>query len=152
MTSFAQEASDAASTQATADLEAGTETRLVALKSWWSRYCRPFSLWYLAKNKDEQLTIVSQLDLPTGLPQDNWLLPEISSVDKLVGKPLIILLTSRLAALDLCHSEDVAMLEQVRLDGRLVDISQGQLTKIRMPFVDPTDSTQRYSYPALSIS
>ena len=129
------------------DADVDVETRLSALSLWWSKHSRSFSLWYLALNREQQKEVIAKTEVfSTQLPAGNWLLPEFDEQsDFLLDRSLCILMTSRRASADLSLSDDLKMLESVRTAGHLPDLSSGQFSQLRCPFVDLFDPTQRYN-------
>ena len=137
-------------------LPVDVEVKTVALSNWWQRHNRSFSLWYLMLGETKQIeTLLQCLDMPKStsskdgsvsapLKATDIIVPELvaDTLNGNQGRGVIIFMTSRLVSTDLCYTEDVMALEEIRKRGRLPNFSGAAFKDIKYPFVDRADPTQ----------
>ena len=135
------------------DVDVDVEVKNVALCSWWQRHNKSFSLWYLMLDHTVQIdTLLECIDMPrssSSAPAQSpkatdLIVPELvaETLNGNQGRGLIIFLTSRLVSTDLCYTEDIAMLEELRKKGRLPNFSNAAFQDFKLAFVDRADPTQ----------
>lgn len=134
------------------------EDRYSALSSWWERYQTIFSSWYsnMPMEQQKQLLLKASPDMPTKSPltkssvadaviqSTDMLLPELN-LDAFLsnnGKILLLFLSRRLVAQDLCFHADVLLLHGQLKRGLMPSFCSDHLNEMDTPFVDPLDTDE----------
>jgi hypothetical protein len=102
----------------------------------------------LAGNSFETTGCASQTTLVTAV----YFSPSASPGGVSQGRGLVILMTSRLVSSDRFFSEDIALLHDRFVTGRLPLLSQGALSSLRLPFVDRADPSEAIQYLPIDVS
>ena len=135
------------------------EDEISAMRSWWSRNCKPFSDWFLKLDSEARLAIIRKgcPDIPKlnaqarqasgeTLTATDVLLPELAE-DALMsadGRIAVLFMTRRCTSL--CIDVDLKLLREHEIRKNLPLFNMGNtevIAKLDTPFVDPSDPEEQ---------